>query len=25
LIAVLALSLYGARMALAGQPLFKDD
>jgi len=25
LIAVLALSLYGARMALAGQPLFKDE
>jgi predicted Ser/Thr protein kinase len=25
LIAVLALSLYGARMALAGQPLFKED
>ena len=25
LIAVLALSLYGTRMALAGQPLFKDD
>ncbi|HWY49368.1 MAG TPA: serine/threonine-protein kinase [Bryobacteraceae bacterium] len=25
LIAILALSLYGARMALAGQPLFKDD
>jgi hypothetical protein len=24
-IAILALSLYGARMALAGQPLFKDD
>jgi serine/threonine protein kinase len=25
LIAVLALSLYGARMALAGQPLFKEE